>query len=671
MNPKEEAARKAAAGIAGARAGVMGEIAARSSSQSQGASPVAGLPHQLPDPPENLSGREYELSELRATLAGRATHILALTGQAGVGKTALALSFANEVKAQFPDGQIYLNLLGSSQTPLSPDEAMARVIQILEPEARLPDREPALAIEYRAVLDGRRVLLLMDDARDVEQVKPLLPPRSCCFLVTSRLRFANDLKTLPPMAAQELLLRTSRRTGAEAQAIAYLCEYLPLALRLAAVALREHADIAPSQYRRELEAEQSRANLLAAENRTAEAVISLTYGRLDAETQRRWRTLTVFPETFDAAAASAVWKSDPASAEATLARLTQFAMLERNGKLLRYGLHPVMREFARRKMPADGWDDAALLHSEYYRDLLRGADDLYLDGGESLTRVHAMLDQERANINEGRAWAVARMFTDKKAAGLCSGYPNAGSHCLAPRQLAGERIRWREDALAAAKHLMDRSAERAHLGNLGSAYRSLGEYRRAIECYERHLQIAREVGDRRSELQDLSNLGNAHDALGEYGRAMEYFTQQLQIARALDDRRREANALGSMGNACHSLGEYSHAIAYHEQALRVDRETGDWRGQCIALGNLGIAHYRLGQHARALELYGQQLEIARNIRHRQSEGNALWNISLALDEIGERGKAVEYAEAALRIRQEIGDPNAGKVRRRIEEWRGA
>ena len=232
MNPKEEAASRAAAGIAGARAGIMSEIAARSSSRDQGAIPIAGLPHQLPDPPENLSGREYELSELRATLANRTTHILALTGQAGVGKTALALAFAHGIKTQFPDGQIYLNLLGSSESPLSPDEAMARIIQILEPEAKLPDRESALAVQYRSVLEGRRVLLLMDDARDVEQVKPLLPSRSCCFLVTSRLRFANDLKTLPPMAAQELLLRIARRTGAEAPAIAYLCEYLPLALGL-------------------------------------------------------------------------------------------------------------------------------------------------------------------------------------------------------------------------------------------------------------------------------------------------------------------------------------------------------------------------------------------------------------------------------------------------------
>ncbi|MGA9527479.1 MAG: tetratricopeptide repeat protein [Terriglobales bacterium] len=668
MNPKEEAARKAAAGIAGARSGVLGEIASREGATGQSAIPVVAALH-MPEPPVNFAGREFELDELRATLASHATHILALTGQGGVGKTALALTFANEIKAQFSDAHMYLDLLGTSDAPLTPAEAMARVINTFEPEARLPGREPLLAAKYRSVLEGKRALLLLDDARNVEQVKPLLPPRSCCALVTSRLHFANDLKTLPPMAAQELLLQIARRVGAEAPAIAYLCEYLPIALVVAGAALRERADLSPSQYRHELEREQSRAKLLSAENRTAEAAISLNYARFDAETQRHWRALSVFPETFDSAAAAAVWKCDTTSADATLASLSRFAMLQRDAHRQRYSLHHLMREFARRKMAADESNDIALLHSEYYRDLLRSADDLYLDGATSLTRARFILDQEHTNINEGRSWAATRIFADKKAASLCSSYPNVGSHCLAPRQIAGERIRWREDALAAARHLNDRGAERSHLGNLGSLYGNLGEYRRAIQCYERHLQIAREAGDRRGELQDLANLGHAYDALGEHGRAMEIFKQQLQLARALDDKRREAIALGSIGNACHSLGEYTNAVRYHEQALLLDRETGDWRGQSIALGNLGIAHYRLGQHTRALELYGQQLEIARGIHDRQSEGNALWNISLALDEVGERRRAIEYAEAALNIREEMGDPNAAKVRRRLEEWR--
>lgn len=380
--------------------------------------------------------------------------------------------------------------------------------------------------------------------------------------------------------------------------------------------------------------------------------------------------LAVFPETFAAAAAAAVWGTDEKAAEDQLKALNQLAMLEWDGQSNRYYLREMMNEFARRQASESDLHDAAVQHSRYYSNLLRQADDLYLDGGESLARGLALLDLERENIEAGQSWAAGLAAEDDEAARLCSQYPNVGAHCLSQRQQPRERILWREAALAAASKLKDRSAERGHLGHLGMAYRSLGEYRRAIDCYERHLQMARELNDSRGEEQDLANLGDAYEGLGEYGNAIEYYEQYLQLAKKLDDRRGEGNALGCIGSAYHSSGGYFRAIEYHEKALAMHREIGDRRGEGVALGNLGIAHYRLGQYQQAIDFYGEQLQIARASNDRRAEGNALWNVSLALDEVGEREKAIEFAVAALTIREEIGDPNAPKVRARLRDWRG-
>jgi tetratricopeptide (TPR) repeat protein len=364
-----------------------------------------------------------------------------------------------------------------------------------------------------------------------------------------------------------------------------------------------------------------------------------------------------------------VWKVEEESSEDMLDLLSEHSMVQWNEKAGRYQLHDLMRDFACQRVTAEEWNEAGLSHAQCYLDLLRNADDLYLDGGESSKLGLALVDLERGNIDAGQSWTAMRTPGDLSASALCSSYPNVGAHCLSLRQRSTERIRWREQALAAARALKNRAAERAHLGNLGSAYRSMSQYRRAIECYDEHLQITRELNDRRSEGQDLANLGNAYHSLGEHRRAIEYYQQCLRIAHEFDDRRREGIALGDLGTAYHWLGEHRRAIEYHEQALFMHRDAGDRRGEAIALGNLGVAHYRLGLYDQAMEFYVQQLEITREITDRHSEGNALWNISLALDEQGDKRRAIEYAEAALGIREEIGDPNAAKVRRQLEEWR--
>jgi len=616
---------------------------------------------------------------------------------------------------------------------MPPADALAYVIRAFHPEAKLPEAETDLAAIYQSVLRGKRALLLMDNARDAAQIKPLQPPAPCGLLVTSRRHFvfpglrARDLSALPAEDAIKLLLTIEPRIDGRARDIARLCGYLPQALRLAAAALAERRNLDPADYAQRLGDEKRRLKELGSGEDSVEASINLSYGLLTPEMRQRWRTLGVFPDTFDGPAAAALWqvgallaapnpppadsRSSVVAPEDMLGDLLKYSMLEWSETTKRYRLHDLMRDFARARLQEAGeQDDAARRHATHYVEVLARAKELYKRGGDSIKPGLALFDLEWGNIQAGQAWAAAHAGQEDEAAGLCSRYPDAGTYCLDLRQHPRERIRWREAALAAARRLKDRGAEGAHLGNLGLAYDSLGEYRRAIEYHEQHLAIDREIGDRRGEGNALGNLGLAYDSLGEYRPAIEYHEQYLAIAREIGDRRDEGQALGNLGlayyslgeyrpaieyheqscaiareignrsgegaslgnlgNAYYRLGEYRRAIEYHEQYLAIAREIGDRLGEGNALGNLGLAYWSLGEYRRAIEYHEQHLKIAREIGDRLGEGNALWNMSLALADLGERAKAIENAEAALKIFEQIESPEATKVKKQLEEWKG-
>jgi tetratricopeptide (TPR) repeat protein len=203
--------------------------------------------------------------------------------------------------------------------------------------------------------------------------------------------------------------------------------------------------------------------------------------------------------------------------------------------------------------------------------------------------------------------------------------------------------------------LKDKYTQGAVLGNLGLAYRVLGETKKAIDYYEQALKISREIGNRSGECADLGNLGNAYDVLGEPRKAIEYHEQALEISREIEDRRGEGMCLGNMGIAYRDLGETKKAIEYYEQALKIQREIGDRRGEGNQLGNLGNAYSDLGEPRKGIDYYEQALKIAREISHRFNEGIWLGNMGIAYRNLGETKKAIEYNEQALKIQREIGD----------------
>ena len=650
--------------------------------------------HQLPAPPRDFTGRDAELAELRTAAEGAAS-LFALRGQAGIGKTALALVLAHALAPRYPDAQIYHDLLGTT-TPLPPAAVMAHVIRAFKPVEQLPAGDAGLAAAYRSVLHGQRALLLYDNAASAEQVLPLVPPAGCLLLVTSRQRFTLpslrplNLGVLPRPQSVELLLKMAARIGTDADEIAALCGDSPMSLRLAGSALAEHEDISPERYLARLRDEQGRMKELD----WALASLALSYDLLLAHLQAAWRALAVFAGGIDRTAAAAVLAQDDEAAEDRLSDLLRHSLVEYDGERQRYALHDLARLAAGARLMGDERAGAERRHALWYERLLAEANTGYLEGGDKARAGLARFDQERANIEAGQAWAAAHAAEDDEAARLCSAYAGASWAIRQLRQPAPDDLAWTEAALRAARQIKDQRHETVHLDNLGLAYAALGQPREAIDYHEQALRIDRALGDRYGEGQSLGNLGLAYAALGQPGRALEFFSEHLTIARELGDRRGEANALGNIalayaaldrtdealqaynqvlglmralgnrhgeGNTltllAHlwaTLGDLPRAIGLYEQHRAIAHEMGDRRGEADALSNLGNAYYR-SDPGRAVEFYEQSLAVRREIGDRPGEGSTVNNLGGAYAALGDARRALECFEAARRLMHDLGD----------------
>ena len=670
----------------------------------------------IPDPPANFTGRAHELDELLTGFAQSASGatISGLSGGGGIGKSALARVLAQRLAAQYPDARLEIDLQGaprSGQSALSAVEALRRLLQPIYPTQQLPDDEAALHTLFVGTFHERRALLLLDNARDATQVRPLLPPAPSAAIVTSRAHIVlNDLGLRPlrlgalrPDEARDLLRKGAAALQAAAEAeldtLTKQCGALPLALNVAAALLAARPDWTPTHLIERLQDERTRlARLKSADDPDldVEASLSLSYQLLSDDDRRRYRLLGVFPAPFDLPALAAIWSEPSEACDEALGRLLRLNLLDARPQEMPYELHDLARLHAEGllRAQADEWPAAVQRHADYFLQQAADADNLYEQGGEhvleSLRRFdglwpHLQAAYERSLPNAGQPLAD-RWLSD---------FPGKVIYTLDLRLPPRQQIPLLESALAAARRLKDRSDEGIHLGNLGivyldlseprrtieyceqqlvitqetgdkrgegnalgnlgNAYANLGELHRAIEYYEKQLVITQETGDKRGEGSALGNLGVAYKNLGKPRRAIEFYKQQRSIAREIGDKRSEANTLGNLGIAYKNLSEPRWAIEYHEQALAIDHEIGDRRGEGADFGNLGLAYADLGEPRRAIEFYEQSLVIAREIGDRHSEGNTLGNLGLAYANLDEPRRAMEYFEQHLAIARETGD----------------
>jgi len=627
--------------------------------------PLAMSLYQLPAAPTYFKGR---VSELKERLVQNETRGLNICGLDGMGKTTLALVLANQLREAYPDGHFFISMKNLYDGALKASDVMGQVIHAFRPTTQLESGDMGLYTLYLAVLNGKRVLLLLDDAATAEQIEPLVPPKTCILLITSRQNLmlpeldAIKLNRMPARNAAKVLRLIAPHLEEKAEILAQACSYLPLAVTLAGHAIshspakQKEAHLSVNEYISSLKEAQKRRG-------PTRAAVTVSYQLLSETLQRAWRMLGVFSTTFDQAAAAALWQVDHEETKQRLQQLVAYGLVQplvyaealesASQNRPRYQLHPLLHSFADTILSDEERMSAQLRYAAHYKDLLEQTDELYLDGQH--LAAFALFDREWPNIEAGQAWAAAYITEDEQAAELCNDYPDAGAYLLAVRLPAQENMRWLKSALSAARKLNRRDTEALHLGNLGLVYMELGEPKQAIGFYKQGLQISRETQDRRAEGNLLGNLGLAYKSLNELPRAIEYFEQWLSIMREVEDKQGEGQALGNLGLAYAESGKIEEAIASYEPRLELARQLNDLRAEGNTLGYLGLAHAKQGKWLTARELCEEWLAIARKVMDPQAEANALGNLGNIYVSLNDLPRAIETYQKYQAMGRDIGD----------------
>jgi DNA-binding SARP family transcriptional activator/tetratricopeptide (TPR) repeat protein len=660
---------------------------------SAAAVPHAAVPRQLPAAVEQFTGRDDELAELTARLrpAGRAPRtvvISAIGGTAGVGKTALAVHWAHQASEHFPDGQLYVNLRGYDPgQPVPPGDALAGFLRALGvPGQDLPAELDERATRFRSMLAGRQILVLLDNAGSVEQVRPLLPGTpGCAVLVTSRDALVGlvardgarrlDLDLLPLADAVSLLRALiGGRVDADPKAAAALtaqCCRLPLALRVAA----EHAAARPAVplagLTRELADQQQRLDLLDAGGDPAtaiRAVFSWSYRHLEPDAARAFRLAGLHPgPDLDPFAAAALTGTSLPRVGRLLDQLALGHLINPTGPG-RSGMHDLLRAYARELAAAEQEEEqrAALTRLfDYYVHTAAAAMDA-LFPAEQQHRPRIAASAVPAPLITGTAAALA--WLDAERENLVSVAVHSAEHHWPGHatRLASTLFRYLETgghhreavtihshARRAARDTGDRAAEAIALTNLGLVDLRQGCYRQATGYLRKALALYREAGERSGEARTLHDIGIADFEQGHYPQAADHFQKAFMLYRGLGDRVSEARTLNSLGLVDTRLGRYQQAADNLQRAMALCSDVGSSAVAAYAALNLSDVDVRQGRCGKAASHLQQALALFREIGDRTGEAYALTGLGDAVPRPEQ--PSAGYHEEALALFRETGD----------------
>ncbi|MFE9192904.1 ATP-binding protein [Micromonospora sp. NPDC007208] len=623
------------------------------------------VPAQLPADGFGFVGRAGALARLDEILARAvdqptAMGLAIVSGTAGVGKTALAVHWAHRVARHFPDGRLYVNLRGFDPggTPTSPSTALAGFVNALAGPADRPstDLEEQVA-RYRSLLSGQRMLVVLDNAGDADQVRPLLPGAPGCFvLVTSRDQFlglvsANgaDPITLDVMSAaesRELLARRlgTRRLAAEPEAVDAIVSAsagLPLALSVVAARAAIHSDFRLLELAAHLRPAAGRLDAFDGGEPVTNLrlVMSWSYRTLDAHTARLFRLLSVHPgPDFAAEAAASLAGIAPAQARRHLAELTRAHLLSEH-RPGRFTYHDLLRAYAAELTATE--DSEANRHAarsrllDHYLSVAYAADELLYPQRDRLPvdpPGPGVAPVPLADRDQALWW-----FTDEHPVLLSvlrlasdHGFDRHTSHLAwAITTYLNQRGYWEDwigslqAALSAAVRLTDDRAEAYAHGVLGFAGISLNQYVDA----QRHLELAydryRRLGDLAGQARVELNLGWIRDRTGQPEQALGHAQEALRLHRQAGHVTGQAFALNAVGWSHGQLGDHHAAIESCEQALALFTSVDNVLGQAITWASLGHAHLQLNAFTEAVACHEQAVRLRREIGHRRLEADAL------------------------------------------------
>jgi len=693
----------------GTAPGPVGEPEAAHLRRAGRRSPVAVVPRQLPAAAPHFVGRTCELSSLSRQLrhgpdGADGVAISVVGGTAGVGKTTLAVTWAHQVAGQFPDGQLYVNLrgYGPATNPMSPADALRGFLEAFAiPAGQIPASLESLAGMYRSLLSGRRVLVVLDNARDAAQVRPLLPGEAgCAVVITSRSQLtglvASDgaapltLDVLSEADARELLARRlgASRLAQEPDAAAELtgmCARLPLALAITAARAASHPGARLTELVSELDDAVARLDALETgdPDTSVRAVLSWSYENLVPEAARMFRLLALHPgPDVGAPAAASLAGVSPSQAIGLLRTLTRAALLTEHAPG-RFAFHDLLRAYATELVRAT--ESSSDRRAAGHRIL-----DHYLHTAHSAAAL-SQFKREPLALKPPRAGTVPEQFADEESAldwfraedqilraviaqAVIDEFDTHAwqlTSTLAPFvQRSGRLLQqdWNAlltSALVAARRQGDVAGQARVHWDLGLVRTRLGRYVDALSHLTRALDLYRQLGSQPGQASCHLGLALMFEEQGHEAEALRHAERALDIFRGEGHRSGQAEALNAAGWYCTKLGEHRRALEFCQQALDLYRELGSRPGEAGTLDSIGYAHHQLGDYPHAVACYQSSLALLRQFGDFDDEALVLIHLGDAHYASGDAQTAREAWSQALTMLEDKHDPGADRVRARL------
>ncbi|MBB5775852.1 AfsR/SARP family transcriptional regulator [Nonomuraea jabiensis] len=658
--------------------------------------PQLPRPAQLPAAVNDFTGRKEVAVRLRTLLSAQSSAqssaegvpVVAVSGIGGVGKTALAVHVAHLAEDLFPDGQLYADLRGYTDEATMPESALGGFLRALGiPPDIVPDGLPERAALYRSILADRRILVLLDNARDAEQVSQLLPGSpGCAAIVTSRGKLADlpsarliDLDVMEPGEALSLFAsvagaeRVSAEHGAAMDVVA-ACGFLPLAVRIVAARLAARPSWTVASLVPRLADEQRRLDELRVGNLAVEATFALGYGQLAPAQARAFRLLSLSKgPDISTGAAAAVLAVSQFEAESVLESLVDASLLEAPAPG-RYRFHDLLKLFARRQLDKTERPEAKAqaLHRllGFYLASAQSAHSLAYEGSMIPANIVSISEGlSFTSVDEAVAWLIA------EGDSLFAAINQAAASAVAAEQLlpAGDLLVAMEPLLEAGTHTREfaqgtravlSAAQR--IGDQGSELRSryvLGRVLFAdnqLKAAEEHFRVVHELSTARGEKIVTGEVLNALAVVvGRQRRhveALELFDAAMRFYRANDVPAGEALVLSYSARDHLGLGRPADAIAAAEKGLALFTEIGSGAGTARARYHLGIVLSRVGRLTEAVHHHAECLAFFRASKQRVWEQRVCSRLAETFIAAGRHPEAVRHAEQALVVSREIGHP---------------
>jgi DNA-binding SARP family transcriptional activator/tetratricopeptide (TPR) repeat protein len=685
-------------------------LAARPSRITPATVPGGGppvVPRQLPGDIDGFTGRTDALATLDALANAHTGHtptavvISAIAGTAGVGKTALAVHWAHRIADEYPDGQLYVNLRGfhPSGQAMTPAEAIRGFLTALDvPGHRIPSNLDAQAGLYRSLLAGKRMLVVLDNARDAEQVRPLLPGSpTTLVIVTSRNQLTSLIATegarplvldlLPRNEARRLLARRlhPERITAEPAATEEIithCAQLPLALAIAAAHAATRPSFPLAALAAQLRDERSRLDVLASGDPAtdARAVFSWSYHTLSPAAARLFRLLGLHPGPDIAApAAASLAAVPPGQARRLLAELTNAHLLTEPNPG-RYTLHDLLRTYATELTHTHDTEQHAAQHrllDHYLHTAHRAArlvyphrDDIPVAPPGTGASIGQLSDRDQA-----LAWFAAEraVLVEMVGHGFAAGFDVHAwqlswtlANFLHRHGTLDELIAVQRIALAAARRCADRAGQAHALRILAAALIDREEFDHAHTHLRQALELSETLDDQTSQAHVRSAIGRVHQLQGRLPEAIQHTESALVHYRAVGHLRGEANALNELGWYHAEAGSYEVAADLCHQAIGIQQKIGDQHGEADTWDSLGYIHHLLGMYREAAGYYRTAMQRYGELNVPGKQAETLVRLGDTALAAGDRDEARAVWRRALVVFEQLEHPDAKQVRGKLD-----